>query len=249
MVHVVDPSYKPPSNENAPIWHYRTFEELQNILDKESLYCNQIGRTRAGMKEGQVTKKALDKFSMDEDVKLIKKFADDRGLYDSQKIIQSNHFINGWTMNNDESDRDWMWQVFTNDCPQNGVVIESTYKCLVKSLDNADPREIRVGQVQYFDPNDPFTSDAIVNRYIHKNLDQEREKEIRIVTTSSGRKILSRDLATLNSVSDSHVMTRVNLKTLIKKVYISTNHRKNLEEDVRRYLKKTIGESTFAGKM
>lgn len=114
-------------------------------------------------------------------------------------------YLNCWHINKYESAA--MWNVYLQS--NEGIAIQSTYKDLKKSFEN-NKHEIRLGKIKYVD----YQEENICNKdifypFFHKRKSFEYEKEFRALIYKNKK------------TKERGTFIPINIKTLIKKIYIA----------------------------
>tara|TARA_R110002096_G_C14467450_1_gene712802 strand:- start:46 stop:1005 length:960 start_codon:yes stop_codon:yes gene_type:complete len=135
-------------------------------------------------------------------------------------------FINCWHENEFESEA--MWKLYTNNMSE-GIAIQTTYDRLYRSL-NKNP-SIDIGRVNYIDFNTSFA--GVNDSFWYKRKSFEHEKEVRAIYFD------------FKEEYDFGKPIKVNINTLIQKIYVSPTAQNWFLEVV----KETIGKYNLKKKI
>lgn len=258
MPHSKHTEFNTPDNVDAKIWRFINIEKLCSLLKEQSLHFSKI-TTFEDPFEGtlpECNKNTINPVFLNR----LKSITDPQERKERLKWLQntSNHIhemqikstlVNCWHLNEFESAS--MWKSYSPD--KGGISIQSTYQKLSNSF-NSTVDKIYIGTVKYEDfskvwipENNSFTP------FLLKRKSFECESELRSITTLP----VDKDYSKMNTTTTKHTtytsydskinyngvgehgkFVKVNVDTLIEKIYIHPFAPREFEEDVRSLIKK-----------
>ncbi len=234
------PHLRIPKYEHAKIWRYMDFTKFVSLIDKQALFFPRMDRLGDKF-EGSIPKHTYpnaEKLAQElkaEDLDLYKWDRDNRkGSKLYLKAQRRCTFINSWHLNDNESAA--MWKVYLK--TDEGLAIQSTYRRLVDSL-NSSETKIHVGRVRYVNYSSKYPFNVASFPFICKRRSFEHEKELRAIVFTDNVKFDPKSLVTQSSRKIPNGMDiKVNLQTLIEKIYVSPTAEKWFEELVKSIVNK-----------
>lgn len=204
-----------PNNENIKVWRYMNLSKFLSLIDKESLFLCRADKM-GDLFEASLTKKSID---VREDLfttlqrdhtfpaELLKK------EHEVSSFLRRNCVINCWHMNNYESAA--MWKLYSYE--NGGIAIQTTYKRLKESI--IDERDVYLGLVQYIDYDTQYIPvDNFIKPFFYKRKSFEHENEVRLFSHLIN---LEGELNLEDNIGESGIYIKIDLQTLIEKIYIS----------------------------
>lgn len=214
--------YEIPS-KNTVLWRFMDFTKFVSLLSTSSLYFTRadlFSDPFEGAKGVLKNKKKWDKFYLEFFKSAIENPPEPLKKKQSKAVVakeakrllnqinsigtrqQEETYINCWHENPYESEA--MWKLYTSNLEQ-GISIKTTYDRLYRAL-NRNP-SISIGRVNYIDYNNKFA--GINDSFWYKRKSFEHEKEVRAI------------IKEFQPNGDFGKLIKVDLKTLIDKIYIS----------------------------
>ncbi|CAE6734446.1 hypothetical protein [Candidatus Nitrotoga fabula] len=213
------PEFEPPENEEVKVWRYMDFTKFVSLIDTQRLYFARADKFVDPFEGSLPRKNAHARFmplaSPDMSLGEINALLDLKNqLRDITRHYKKFVAINCWHANGHESAAMWKLYLKSNE----GIAIQSTYKRLRDSI--IDDRQVYLGKVKYIDyENDVIRSDNMLAPYMHKRKSFEHEREIRAVVripwTTTDIKITEQEPV------DHGIQIRINIESLIEKIYIA----------------------------
>ncbi|WP_452218923.1 hypothetical protein [Lacinutrix undariae] len=234
------------------IWRFMDFTKFISLISSNTLFFTRADKFEdpfEGAKGLKKNKKKWDKHYLDFIEQAHKnppegidfKLTDKQIKIESKRVLDEMEsggiedikktFINCWHENEFESEA--MWKLYTNNMSE-GIAIQTTYSKLYKSL-NKNP-SIDIGRVNYIDFNTSFA--GINDSFWYKRKSFEHEKEIRAIYFD------------FKEEYDFGKPVKVNINTLIQKIYVSPTAEnwfiEVVKETMKKYnLKKKIHQSNM----
>lgn len=237
-------TFIPPDDPDIPIWRYRDFTKFVSILEHSGLFFGRVDRLDdhfegsfpAGDDADARAKRLFRNKELYEKLKEIDPDDHERMLDDQReraKALRQVVVVNCWHMNEHESMA--MWKLYANDGL--AIAIESTYRRLCDTLDvplhsDAPYSEgsVRIGAVRYLDPtSDSLWADRFWSRFLWKHVSFSHEREIRALVA---------DFPSAAFPHEFGVWRRVNLHSLIERVYVAPQSPQWFEDLVRAVVKR-----------
>jgi hypothetical protein len=208
-----NPQFKPPDDENAPIWRYMTIERYKDMLSSSCLYFCEGNK----LKQNDPYEGSYLSFE------LLKEVSKKDAVEFSSKMKSCGPpiRINCWHLNKFESVA--MWKIYGKG---KAVALQSTYRRLVKALKKC-PCAVHVGEVLYIVPGkESFKTEGpgtVFVPWLHKHPGFAYERELRAVIWET------EDMPVLD---DGSVLAPVDLVALIEAVYVSPPTSSDVKEKV-----------------
>lgn len=199
-----DPRFDKPDTDKTKVWRYMDFIKFVWMLDKQCLYfCNaDILRKDDPFEGSYQPDKLLKELSTSKAKNLVKKM----------KSCGPPLTVNCWHLSDFESVA--MWRLYSEN--NKGIAIQSTFEALVKVFKEF-PDDVYMGKIRYIDyHNDQFKSEGLCDIFepvMTKRKSFEHERELRAVIWETSISIKRTD--------DGSVLAPVNLKELIKGIFVS----------------------------
>lgn len=214
--------YDIPSNDTV-LWRFMDFTKFVSLLSTESLFFTRADLFEdpyEGAKGVLANKKKWDKFYLDFLKTAIEnppephknKKSKAQVEKEAKKLLnqmsssgakgKERTYINCWHENQYESEA--MWKLYTSNLEQ-GIAIKTTYDKLYRAI-KRNP-SIFIGRVKYIDYKEQFA--GINDSFWYKRKSFEHEKEVRAI------------IKDFPGNGDAGKLIKVDLKTLIDKVYVS----------------------------
>ncbi|HUS76489.1 MAG TPA: hypothetical protein VMY43_10835 [Methanothrix sp.] len=216
---------EPP--KETKIWRYLDISKFIYMLSKKALIFPRVDKFKDPF-EGSYSKQHIKiRESYYENITN----EDITDFFKKYNKYKAYTFVSCWHMNEFESDAMWKLYLKSND----GVAIQSTYKNLIKALNEAENElEFLVGQVEYIDYDNDFMIDDPnpIFTYYYKRKSFEHERELRAVFTRVPTEMktfinLVSIKDNLNIFMDHSIdldntveIIPMNLNTLIEKIYV-----------------------------
>jgi hypothetical protein len=179
------------------------FAKFVSMLDKQALFfarIDSLGDAFEGI-ESRINRKAVRI-----DAEILSEM-NGRTPNDILKEKRQRTVVNCWHINENESTA--MWQLYLKSGA--GIAIQSTYQRLIDALKDSPKYAIKIGTVQYIDYRHEHYLENMLYPYMFKRNSYEHERELRAVITNS------------EPFKESGLLIPVNLKVLIRNVYVSAN--------------------------
>jgi hypothetical protein len=179
------PSFRPPTNPDAPIWRYLDFPKLAWMVIEHRLFMPRSSvLTRMDPFEGSTPiarrnafLKQVQEASTEQERQLILGIIERLG--DVTRKWNRGYFVSCWHHKEYESDAMWKLYGASNNC----VAIRSTVARLKACL----PSHVRIGSVRYIDyATQDFPSHNLFENIVHKRRSFEQEAEVRAVAFQPG---------------------------------------------------------------
>ncbi len=204
-------AFMEPADEDIKVWRYIDFTKLISLIDTSCLFFARVDKFQDPF-EG-----SWPKINIDNRENLFKQY--------SEQYL-SNHFknltrfiaINCWHENEHESAA--MWKLYLKS--DEGIAIQSTYKLLKKSI--IDEETVHIGKIKYIDyETEQIRVNNLFGAFVHKRKSFEHEREIRAVIKKPP--ILSKEgkYDYEEETISSGLQIKVDIKTLIQKIYVAPN--------------------------
>lgn len=243
--------YSVPDKDTI-IWRFMDFTKFISLISSNTLFFTRADKFEdpfEGAKGLKKNKKKWDKHYLDFIEQAHKnppegidfKLTDKQIKIESKRVLAEMEsggiedikktFINCWHENEFESEA--MWKLYTNNMSE-GIAIQTTYGKLYKSL-NKNP-SIDIGRVNYIDFNTSFA--GVNDSFWYKRKSFEHEKEVRAIYFD------------FKEEYDFGKPVKVNINTLIQKIYVSPTAQnwflEVVKETMKKYnLKKKINQSNM----
>lgn len=219
------PCFTEPTNDSIKTWRYLTLPKFVDILQNRVLHFATADRLRADDKTEGATLTAASLEAIKQIQTLSQKnialphptianFTINQVAESEFRFYQANengrlkeYHINCWHMNDHENFA--MWKVYSEPF---GVCIQSTYKNLARSFADEEysffrNKNIYIGEVKYIDwDSDVIPGNNVFWPVMHKKREFAYENELRCIIWEREKSV---------------VRPKVNLDTLIEKVYIN----------------------------
>jgi hypothetical protein len=211
------PVFVQPDNEDIKVWRYMDFTKLISLIDSRRLFFARADKFKDPF-EGSWPKVNVTAREIIPDVIPAEAREYFLETMRSMSVINKKwpryHAINCWHMNEYESAA--MWKLYLKS--DEGIVIQSTYKKLKKSLIDDEP--IYIGVVKYIDYEKDFIkSHNSFEPFIHKRKSFEHEREVRCLVIKwplhEGKLDFSKD------TMGSGLSIRTDIEILIEKIYVA----------------------------
>ncbi len=213
------PTFKQPTDGNVKVWRYLDFTKFISMIDTCRLYFTRSDKFNDPF-EGSWPKINIDArktapFELDEKAQQI--YLENMaklGVWDKRwpRFIA----VNCWHENNYESAA--MWKLYLKS--DEGIAIQSTFNLLKKSI--TDDEKVYIGKIKYIDYEKEFINAGnLLEPFVHKRKSFEHEKEIRAVTIKYPKVESSLDFSK-DTILDG-IPLKVDIETLIQKIYVAPN--------------------------
>lgn len=200
------------SSDNAIIWRYIDFTKLLSLLHKDSLYFTRVDKFEDPF-EGSLSKASVrlrtNKY------KGTKPPNEITTLSEFYRTFVKLTYVNCWHLGGYQSAA--LWRAYLQD--SNGVTIRSTFGRLRDSFNNTE-YEVKIGKVTYIDYKKDLIPEGSLYPYFHKRKNFREEKELRAViqeVTYNKNGEIEWD----KSPFGSGLYVKINLETLIDKIYLA----------------------------
>jgi hypothetical protein len=216
------PVFIQPDNEDIKVWRYMDFTKFVSLIDTRRLFFTRADKFEDPF-EGSWPKINVD--ARKEALPELK--SKDRDEY--LKMMESSekynkewrrfNAVNCWHANEHESAA--MWKLYLKS--DEGIAIQSTYRLLKKSI--IDDETVYIGKVKYIDYETEYIDARnLLSPFVHKRKSFEHEKEIRGVVLkwpqpNDGALNLEQSQDTIHA----GIPIKVDLETLVQKIYVSPN--------------------------
>jgi hypothetical protein len=217
--------FEKPVSNNAKIWRYLDFTKFVSLLDKSALFFSRADKLGDPF-EGSYPKANVElrpqvyKDKVPPDVI--------NHAPEFNKLLVKHTFINCWHLNRYESAAMWKLYLKSNE----GIAIRSTFSRL-KSCLNAEKRDIFIGKVQYVDYEKDLLSEVhTLLPFVHKRKSFAHEHELRALIQEFRYK-RNGEIDWSKPPFDEGIYIKVNLETLIDKIYLAPTSPKWLVELVK----------------
>jgi len=232
--------------EETKIWRYLDISKFIFMLSKKALIFSRADKLDDPF-EGSYSKPSIIKMRENCHENLTEE--DSKSFFELNKKFKAYTFVNCWHMNEFESAAMWKLYLKSNE----GVAIQSTYKNLIKTLDQKRVKvDIAVGQVEYIDYDKDFMIDGNpLFAFYYKRRSFEHEHELRAaftrIPTERGISInLAKMRKNYYNVTIDHSINLnntveiipINLNTLIEKIYVPPTAEDWFKEIIESLLKK-----------
>ncbi|MFC2121630.1 hypothetical protein ACFLTI_08555 [Bacteroidota bacterium] len=211
------PIFLAPEDENIKIWRYIDFTKLVSLIDTKKLFFSRTDMFDDHF-EGSYPKLNVEaRKYVPKDIpekKQEKYMATMSDLAKTNKQWLKYNAVSCWHINEYESCAMWNHYIKSDA----GIAIQSTYNRFKKSL--VDDEEIYIGTVNYIDyEKDHFDVRNVLSAFVHKRMSFEHERELRALVmrrpTSSGKLDFTEETIKIG------VPIKVNIKTLIERIYVA----------------------------
>ena len=207
------PHLKTPKDENVKIWRYMDFTKFVSLLDKSALFftrADKLGDPFEGSFPKIYTELGSD-YGKERIPSSIFK-----NIREYRMFLPKCTIVNCWHLNEYESAAMWKLYLKSNE----GIAIQSTFDRLKKCFVDEE-YEILIGEVDYIDYEREWIPDSLdIDPFVYKRKSFEHERELRaIVQTFYHNK--NGSINYKKSRLDDGAYIKVNLNTLIDKLYIA----------------------------
>lgn len=214
----------PPEKESTKIWRYMDMTKLLAMLEDQALWFSDITCLKEDPLEGFLTRATVREFrKLPDGLSAAEEERTKEVIEENLQFIKkSRNLLNvsSWHMNEHESAA--MWRLYSKN--NEGVAIQSTYKRLCESVKDAEEK-VNIGVIKYVDEeNDTFNWRNVIHYALHKRKSFEHEKELRAIVFSP------------SEGGGGHV--KVDLKTIIEKVYVAPNSPNWVHELIKKIMKR-----------
>jgi hypothetical protein len=185
-----------PADDSVRVWRYLDLAKFTWLLEKQKLYFTRVDLLN-DLHEGSVPKFLAENHDQQildlVDASILQKYGNDLGNkeYQAEKSRFAENlrqmrthnqkerrllYVNCWYLGNQESEA--IWRLY---CPgNNGVAIQTSYRKLVKSIEN--DAELYIGRVTYIDYElQGFPMGNFFYPVMHKRISFAHEQEVRLV--------------------------------------------------------------------
>lgn len=181
MPYIKEQVFSAPENEDQMIWRYMGFSKFLSALDKKALFFSRVdllgdpfegsvSKPTFKAREASYMKLQKEKDLSDQVIEHLRN--SDPGMF---QISRKWLFVNCWSMSDYESPA--LWSTYGKG--EDSVAVQSTFSCLVKSLDSTD-RSIFIGKVKYLDYEEEYMLlNNIFHPMLHKRKGFNYERELR----------------------------------------------------------------------
>lgn len=198
------PTFKVDTSINKPIWRYIDFWKFLNLLETNSLYFSNA-ESLGDNYEGRIPKFVLKQML---ELDVTNGNSNNKDLNDYlERNLRKETIISSWSYAERESFS--MWKMYSKG--KLGIAIKTNLDSLKKCF-NKTNRSVYIGEILYINENNYFFSTYNMFFPFLTKLDYYKsENEIRCITTCG------------IDEEKSNKLVEVNLKELIKEIYISPN--------------------------
>ena len=196
-------------DDSAKIWRYMDFAKFISLIDKQELFFTRADKFEDPFEGSFPENCTADKWAKEENLKNhVKEIS-----INSRKHVH----INCWHQNEYESEA--MWKLYSQS--ERGIAICSSIGRLKSCI--IDSRDVFIGKVKYIDyrKDSVYTGDFF-SPFFHKRKSFSHEQEIRaLVETTDDIPIENGEQDYSKEIYLFGLSIKVDLKTLIDKIYIS----------------------------
>jgi hypothetical protein len=226
------PLFIQPHNEQSLVWRYMSFTKLVSLLESQCLFFSRadlLGDPFEGSWPKMSLTQGFDIFA--DEIPEKARPAVKLKLQQMRKSWPKYVALNCWHMNEWESAA--MWNIYLKS--NEGVAIRSTYKRLRESL--IDDQDVYLGKVKYINyQTDYIDVDNILTPFLHKRKSFEHEKEVRGLVTKVP--ISEKEIDYKKETITNGLRIRVNMETLVERIYVAPNCPEWFEQVVRSVVSK-----------
>lgn len=227
------PVFEKPEDLNSRIWRYMDFTKFISLLEYSSLYFSRIDKLDDAY-EGSYPKlnsklKSATWSFIDED-----KFKGHlEGITRYRKSSSKFHFVNSWHLNNYESAGMWKLYLKSNE----GIAIQSTFGRLKNGLKDKE-HNIFIGKIKYIDYETGMIPKEgnVLTPFIYKRKSFKHEQELRALIWKLP--IINNGIDFSGKSNPDGLYIKVDLDTLLEKVYLAPTSPKWLNELVNSVISK-----------
>lgn len=231
-MHEIHGVFETPKDVNAKIWRYMDLPKLVSLLDRDALFFAKASTLRDPY-EGTIPKYndtvREEIYQSVETVNLVKML-----LKDAFKKFRETMVINSWHLNEYESAA--MWQVYAQE--NAGIAIQTTYRRLCESFAHNTEDKVFIGKIRYTDFNKEWMEEGnAFNAFLIKRHSFDYEKELRAIIMLPLEYVKEWPTEN-NSFTKDGKYVKVNLDTLIERIYIAPFTLSPFEEIVKSVISK-----------
>lgn len=229
-MHESHPVFLPPKNADATIWRYMEFKRFEELLSKGALYFCRTDRFNDQF-EGSLPLANVAQRQRQPMINRVMLASDGvlgRAIDLEARRVQvtrTHTYANCWHLKEHESYAMWRLYGKGND----SVAIQSTYHRLCESFHRYE-KKVFVGLIQYLDyDTQEMPSGNMYYAVMHKRREYVDDNELRAIVTWDQIEVAG-DVWTIPK--ETGVNVRVDLNTLIEKIWVSPNADDTFHDDV-----------------
>jgi len=227
------PILKIPKYENAKIWRYMDFTKFVSLFEKSALFFTRADKLSDPF-EGSIAKFYGKPWPEDyEDYKERIPSHIFKNISEYRIFLTKCTIINCWHLNEYESAAMWRLYLKSNE----GIAIQSTFGRLKNCFVDGE-YEILIGKVEYIDYERAWIpTDLDIYPFVYKRRSFEHEKELRAIAQTFYHN-KDGSINYKKSRFDDGAYIKVNLNTLIDKIYIAPTSPKWIYKLIKSTVKK-----------